>query len=181
MWYNDGMKKPIFVRPLSDTEREALTAGLRSPEAFTLRRCQIVLASARGKPAPRIAEDVGCDADTVLNAIHAFNETGLGALTKKSTRPHQPHAVFNDDRRERLCALLHQSPRTFGKASDVWTLDLAAEVSFAQGVTPEQVSGEAIRQALGRLGMRWKRAKTWINSPDPEYARKKGRVIGYYE
>jgi len=172
------MKTPIFVRPLSDSERDALNAGLRSPDAFTLRRCQIVLASARGTRAPHIAEDVGCDADTVLNAIHAFNETGLDALTEKSTRPHQPRAVFNAERRERLRALLHQSPRTFGKPSDLWTLGLAAEVSYEQGVTPEQVTGEAIRQALVRLGVRWKRAKTWINSPDPEYARKKGLVIG---
>jgi hypothetical protein len=38
------MKRPIFVRPLSDAERESLKAGLRSPDAFTLRRCQILLA-----------------------------------------------------------------------------------------------------------------------------------------
>jgi hypothetical protein len=26
---------------------------------------------------------------------------------------------------------------------------------------------------LARLGVRWERAKRWITSPDPEYARKK--------
>jgi hypothetical protein len=31
---------------------------------------------------------------------------------------------------------------------------------------------------LARLGVRWKRAKRWIESPDPEYARKKGLEIG---
>jgi len=36
-----AMKRPIYVRPLSDAERETLEAGLRSPDAFTLRRCQI--------------------------------------------------------------------------------------------------------------------------------------------
>ena len=34
-------------------------------------------------------------------------------------------------------------------------------------------SGEAIRLALKRLGIRWRRAKHWITSPDPAYARKK--------
>ena len=29
------MKPPIFVRPLSDAERDTLEAGLRSPDAFT--------------------------------------------------------------------------------------------------------------------------------------------------
>jgi hypothetical protein len=55
----------------------------------------------------------------------------------------------------------------------VWTLDLAAEVSFEQGVTAERVSGETIRATLARLGLKWKRAKRWLTSPDPEYARKK--------
>ncbi len=45
------MKRPIFVRPLSDAEREALEAGLRSSDAFVLRRCQILLASDGGKNA----------------------------------------------------------------------------------------------------------------------------------
>jgi hypothetical protein len=55
---------------------------------------------------------------------------------------------------EHLRALLHQGPRTFGKPTSVWTLELAAEVSFAEGITTEQVSGETIRQAILRLGVR---------------------------
>jgi hypothetical protein len=74
--------------------------------------------------------------------------------------------------------LLHQSPRNFGKASSVWTLELAAEVSFEQGLTPERVSREAVRMALERLGVRWQRAKQWITSPDPAYARKKATGTG---
>jgi hypothetical protein len=73
--------------------------------------------------------------------------------------------------------LLHQSPRAFDKPTSVWTLDLAAAVSFEQGLTPTRVSGETIRATLRRLGVRWKRAKQWITSPDPEYARKKARAI----
>ena len=52
---------------------------------------------------------------------------------------------------EALRALLHQSPRTFGKPTSRWTLALAAEVSFAQGLTPRLVSDETIRVALRRL------------------------------
>src|SRR5215813_5596123 len=74
---------------------------------------------------------------------------------------------------QQLQALLHQSPRTFGHPTSLWTLELAAEVSFAQGLTPQRVSREAIRTALRRLGVSWQRAKRWITSPDPAYARKK--------
>jgi hypothetical protein len=40
---------PIFVRELSNKKREALEAGLRSSDAFVLRRCQILLASSKGE------------------------------------------------------------------------------------------------------------------------------------
>jgi len=172
------MKTPIFVRPLTDDERHALEAGLRSSDAFVLRRCQIVLASARGKRAPEIATGVGCDADTVLRVIHTFNETGGDVLVRRSSRPHTIHAAFDAERVERLRAILHQSPRNFGKPTSLWTLELAAEVCFEQGVTAERVTGETIRATLARLGMRWQRAKQWISSPDPAYARKKELAIG---
>ncbi len=50
---------------------------------------------------------------------------------------------------------------------------MAAEVSFEEGLTKERVSGETIRATLARMGVRWRRAKRWITSPDPLYARKK--------
>ena len=75
--------------------------------------------------------------------------------------------------------MLHQSPREFGKPTSLWTLDLAAEVSFEEGLTERRVSGETVRATLlERLGVRWQRAKRWITSPDPEYARRKGAATG---
>jgi transposase len=167
------MQAPLFVRPLSADERVALDAGLRSASGFTVRRCQMLLASAEGQPTTMIARALRCNDQTVRNAIHAFAHRGLAALQPKSSRPHTTHATFDARRRERLRALLHQSPRTFGKQTSVWTLELAAEVSFAEGITPRLVSDETIRAALAALGVRWKRAKHWITSPDPAYARKK--------
>jgi transposase len=166
-------KAPIYVRALTDEEQAALTAGLRSRDGFVLRRCQIVLASACGKRASQIATALGCDTDTALNAINAFNRVGLKALTPGSSIPHRIALAFDAAAAEQLRALLHQSPRNFGKATSLWTLELAAEVSFEQGLTPERVSREAVRTALQRLGVRWKRAKHWITSPDPAYVRKK--------
>jgi transposase len=171
------MRTPIMVRPLTDAERQAVTAGLRSSDAFVLRRCQILLASARGERAPRIAEQLGCDDQTVLDALHAFNAHGLQALRKGSSRPKRLRAVaFGPAQAEALRALLHHSPRRFGQPTSLWTLEMAAEVSFAQGLTATRVTGETIRATLRRLGIGWKRAKHWITSPDPAYARKKGSV-----
>lgn len=172
------MRKPLYVRRLLDDEREKLEAGLRSKEAFVLRRCQIILASARGLRAAAIGELVGCDDETVRNVIKAFNERSLEALQRRSTRPHRTQAAFSTERAERLRELLHRSPRDFGKPTSMWTLELAAEVSFDEGLTARRVSDETIRATLLRLGVRWQRAKHWITSPDPAYKRKKTLVTG---
>jgi transposase len=169
------MKRPIFVRPLSDAERKTLEAGLRSPDAFTLRRCQILLDSDRGENAYEIARSLGCNPQTARNAIHAFNDKGLPeALQQGSKHPHTVHRAFGPEQAEALRELLHHEPRKFGKGTSLWTLELAAEVSFEEGLTPERITGETVRATLERLGVRWERAKRWITSPDPEYATKKG-------
>jgi transposase len=176
------MKRPIFVRSLTDTEREELEAGLRSSDAFVMRRCQILLASAKGEQVPRIALNLSCNDQTVRNAIKAFNERGTQCLNRGSSRPRTVHTSFDDEGVLGLRELLHHSPRVFGKPTSLWTLEMAAEVSFEQGLTSrltsQRVSGETIRATLARLGMRWQRAKQWINSPDPGYARKKRTGTG---
>src|SRR5579859_4662671 len=154
-----AMQAPLFVRPLTDHERDALIAGLRSSSAFTLRRCQILLASARGEHVPAIARALGCNTQTVRNAIHVFNRSGLDALSEGSSRPHRIATAFDAAAAEQLRALLHQSPRLFDQPTSVWTLDLAAEVCAREGITVDLVTGETIRVTLKRLGVRWQRAK----------------------
>jgi transposase len=172
------MQAPLVVRPLTDAERRALEAGLRSSQAFTLRRCQIVLASARGEHTPAIAAALGCSDQTARAAIHAFERTGVGSLTPGSKRPRTLRPAFDADAADRLRALLHRSPRDFGHPTSLWTLESAAETAHAEGLIPTRVTGETIRATLARLGIGWKRAKTWITSPDPAYARKKGCATG---
>ena len=167
------MHPQLFVPSLTAAQRQSLREGLRSPDAFTARRCQILLASAAGKAPSGIAADLGCTAPTVRSAIHAFAREGLGCLNEKSSRPHSAKPSLGQAHVEPLKDLLHHSPRLLGKPTSLWTLDLLAEVCHAKGFTPRRLTGEAVRVALARLGIRWRRAKRWITSPDPAYARKK--------
>jgi len=167
------MKPPLFIQSLSAEEKCALEAGLRSRDAFTLRRAQILLASARGECPRQIATYLGCCNQSVRNTLHAFQREGLGCLGAKSTTPHRVRAIWPQERDDELQELLHRSPRLFGKARSTWTLQLLAEVCCEQGLTSREVSGESIRRTLKRLDINWKRAKHWMTSPDPHYARKK--------
>jgi transposase len=172
------MKPPLFVRSLTDDERQQLRAGLRSADAFVLRRCQILLASAHGQRPALIAQNLGCATQTVRNAIRAFHARGLACLQEQSSRPKSAQPLLDEAKREQLRRLLQQSPRTYGKATSLWTLELVADVCLEQGLTPKHVSIETIRTALRRLEVNWKRAKHWIHSPDPAYQRKKGDETG---
>ena len=172
------MKSPLYARSLTDAERDALKAGLRSSDAFTLRRSQVLLASARGDTPPAIARQLGCAAQTVRNTIKAFNQRGTAALRERSHRNRTARLTIEAAGLERLQALAHRSPRDFGHATGLWSLELLADESARQGLTDRRVSDETIRRAILRLGSSWKRAKRWITSPDPAYERKKGSATG---
>jgi transposase len=168
-------KAPLFVRPPTDAERQVVEDSLRSSDAFVLRRAQIILASAQGEPVGVIAPRVGFSGQAVRDVIRAFNARGLAVLQQRSRRNRVTYSSFDTAGAEALRDLLHRSPRDFDKPTGVWTLDLAADVAYEQGLTAWRVSGETIRATLARMGVRWRRAKEWITSPDPEYVRKKAR------
>src|SRR5579884_3859162 len=167
------MQLPIFGRPPTDGERQALADGLRAPAACGLCRCRIRLASARGDLTPAIARHLGCDPQTARTAIHAVNAHGLGARAPGSSRPRAAHAAFAAAAADPRVAVRHRRPRDFGRPTSLGTAELAAEVSFAEGLTAERGSGETGRATLARRGVGWRRAKRWITRPAPADARKK--------
>lgn len=167
------MHPPMFVRPLREPEQSALTAGLRSREAFTLRRSQILLASAKGYSPGQVAQQVGCSAQTVRNVIRAFEQNGVACLSAQSSRPKTTQPIFDESKREQLRALLRRSPREFGQTRSTWTLPLLASVAQAEGITEAVVSGVTMHHTLKAMGISWRRAKVHISSPDPQYELKK--------
>src|SRR5262252_3644390 len=87
------MRKPIFVRALTEDEQRQIQAGLRSADAFVLRRCQIVLAAARGERAPVLAHRVGSPQSRLFrppppaNDVHRRRLPALtGSLASQSAR-----------------------------------------------------------------------------------------------
>ena len=137
------MKPPLFVRKLSDPERREVQAGLRSREAFTLRRAQILLASAEGQRPARIATRVGCAVGPVHNAIRAFAGEGIDCLTEKKHGPKDARPILDEAKTDPLKGILHQSPRRFGKARSTWTLGLLADVTFAVDASNAEIAKRA--------------------------------------
>ena len=77
-----------------------MRAGLRAKDGFTVRRSQILLASAAGQSARQIAPQVGCMDQTMRDAISQFKAHGLGCLARQSSRPKSARAQLDAPKRE---------------------------------------------------------------------------------
>jgi Homeodomain-like domain len=74
--------KRVQVRAITNAEGNRLRRVLRrnSGSVVTWRRAQMILLSARGMPAPRIAAVTFTSPDRVRDVIHNFNLDGFDAL-----------------------------------------------------------------------------------------------------
>src|SRR5262245_7209420 len=165
--YDESMKPPLSVRPLTAEERTQLEVERRSADASHVRHAQIILASARGLSAKPSAQLVGGAVQTVRHVIQAVITSGVACMVTHATRPKRVAPMRDGVKCERLPHILHQSPRPSGKPTGVWTLARTAEGCHEQGLTERLLSDESIRRALQRLETKWKRAKHWITRPDP--------------
>lgn len=165
--------RPLYVGRLTEEETTVLKAGLRSPSAFTVRRCQILLKSARGQTAIQIAKELDCSDQTVRDAITAYHQEGLDCIREKSHARHDQEPPINEAGCARLKEIIRLSPRTFDFQTSDWTRPLLAEVLYQEGYTCQGISPSAITATLKRVDVAWRRAKQWFRSPDPHYEHRK--------
>ena len=168
------MKAPIVVRALTDEETQVLCKGLRSGSAFTVRRCQIVLMSSQERLTARtIADRLKCSDQCVREALHAFEAEGVSSVRRKSRARHDNQQALDERGQAWLKEVIRQPPRLYGYKGSLWTLAWLADLAAREGYTAKVVYPETIGRALSRLGIGWRRAKHWVNSPDLQYSRKK--------
>lgn len=171
--------KPLYVRKLTDEERQVLRQSLKSRNGFAVRRAQMLLMSADEQlKVDEIGRRCGCQGQAVRQAIHAFHQEGLSCLQPKAKGNPTDRRALDDRAREQLRELIRRSPRDLGYETSLWTLELLAQACFEQGLTATRVTGETIRATLAALGIQWRRVKQFINSPDPHYTVKKSDVTG---
>jgi transposase len=168
-----GGMKAIQIRELTTEEKKELKEGLKSAEAFTVWRCQILLGSEQGQTAPKIAEALHCSAQSVRRAIHAFNQEGTLCLYEKSKRPHSSVFSFDEAALERLPDIVHSSPRDYGIEHSLWSLERLVKVCHQLGMIETPVSSPVMRKAIKRAGIDWKRVRKRIRSTDEAYEEKK--------
>jgi transposase len=84
------MVRTVPLRELAADEVAQLKAGLHSPRGFTVRRCQILLATANGHPLAQIRAIIGCTSGTVAKVVGDFHARGA-ACVQVPPRGLEPH------------------------------------------------------------------------------------------
>ena len=176
----------LHARPPADPAEERTLrklAAARHAPASWIQRARIITGSWDGASVAELAERLGCRTKTVYKWLHRFNAAGIDGLADLP-RPGIPRRLGEHDR-GRIIALARSTPPgrlvqggegllapDQPEAAAVWTLDTLTEAARAEGI---QVARSQVRRILLAEGLRWRRTRSWITSPDPEFAPKERR------
>lgn len=155
---------------LSEEQRGQLKEFIKGSRSHReRRRAQAVLFSHRGVAQKEAAVLLGVRERSIQRWLKAYREGGLGGLKDKE-RPGRKSKICGQYG-GKLAAITRQSPESIGMAGGSWNCRMLSE--WLEGTCHVRVSDEWVRQILLRHGLRFRRAKLKLTSPDPEYAQKK--------
>ena len=173
------MAARVELREISNDEGNRLLRMIRrsSGSVVTWRRAQMVLLAAQRMPAPRIAEVVFTDPDTVRDVIHNFNRDGFDALYPhyRGGRPR----TFTLPQRQAIKRIALAIPTDLGQPFATWSLAKLADYLVDEGVV-DDISHEGLRQLLREEGVSFQAVRSWKRSNDPAFEAKKNRILELY-
>ena len=173
------MAARVDLREISSEEGNRLLRMIRrsSGSVVTWRRAQIVLLAAQRMPAPRIAEVVFTDPDTVRDVIHNFNRDGFEALYPRyrGGRPRR----FSLPQRQAIKRVALAIPTDLGQPFATWSLAKLADYLVDEGVV-DDISHEGLRRLLREEGVSFQAVRSWKRSNDPAFEAKKNRILELY-
>lgn len=127
--------KIVSVRKLETNELKVLKKHYKTSTLLIELRCQILLASSDGKKSSQIAKDLSCSAQTVRNAIHAFNKNGLDSVYQKIPSIAK---LIKQGKKHRDKGRFDQAIASFNRAivlypSSAWSYYYLGEIWLEQG------------------------------------------------
>jgi transposase len=164
----------VRVREINDEEGNKLRRIVRHHQsAIEVKRAQVILASAQGFTAPKIAVIALMSEDYVRTLIKEFNLHGFKMLEPK-WGPGRP-TRFTEEHRKGLVSLALTRPKDLGLPYTQWSLSRLREEAMKRGVV-ETISEEWLRVILQESEVSHQSLRTWKESPDPEREAKKAYI-----
>lgn len=165
----------MLYATVNEQSQDELHQMMKStPNSKWYRRLKVIDLSARGYSVPELTELFELSAGTIRTYIHKYNQGGLAGLLPAYGRG-RPRSLDWD--KSQWLDLLHQPPSRLsklGSGAQNWTQELLQK--YFACYQQQELSQGAISKAIKRAGLRWRRAKLTVKSPDPMYVVKRQRV-----
>ena len=177
------MPKLLRARAPHDTAEEQKVrklANSRHAPGDWIMRARMIARSWDGLRTTQIAEELGCHPQTVRECIHRFDKEGLDGLGDRPGAGRKRR--ITETERSLIISLVGTDPpgrlvRGGGGELEAineereahWTLDALTDAARARGII---VGRSQLRRILKAEGLRWRNARSWAESEDPEFAPK---------
>lgn len=163
----------LAVRRLKASERRLLDEKIsdRTLSAYVLDRYRIIQAINQGFNPTQVAAVLGCERQTVYQWVYMFNRSGFSEF-EKATNPNGRPAILTSENLRQLVKIALSRPQDLGLPYSTWSVAKLADYCRSKDLLPD-VSNEWIRRLLRREGLSIQRTKTWKESPDPQFEKKK--------
>src|SRR5918999_193878 len=153
--------RALAMRPPTEDEMKEIErlCSARTAPVAQVERARLLRGLAQDQTAPKAARAVGVSSETVRKLLKRFNEAGLKAL---EDRPRSGRRrVLTEEARGKLIFLAQSRPE-----------------EVLEGVAPGcHWTLATLQKAAHQEGIRWwRRARSWLVSPDPELPEKRGRL-----
>ena len=167
------MARAYVFMELGEGEAEVLQAFIKEvPKHRERTRAQAIWFSAQGRTVQEITELLSVTERAVRMWFAAYRRGGLEALRD---RPYPRRRTrLSPQQEDQLVAVTRQAPKTVGVEGTIWNCRLLRD--WLAQTFHVQLSQEWVRCILRTHGLRFRRPKLTLTSPDPDYARKKGRL-----
>jgi len=161
----------IYVRDLTKKEGNKIQTILRKgKERTSLRRAQVIIMSAQGMKVREIAPCVYLSQKYIRKLIGRFNKEGIEIFNVHRS-PGQP-IQFTEEIKSEIVEIAQSPPKLLGLAFNIWSLEKLKEYIIKTKLA-DTISIETIRTILKENRISYQRTKTWKESNDPEFERKK--------
>lgn len=165
------MSHPIQLRSVREEEAVTLKRTVRKGrDAIARKRAACVLSALGGLTVPQIAKAQLLHETYVRKILHAFNVDGITSLGARYGIG-RPRQITNEQCRKMVAVAL-TLPEQLGLPFGVWSLPKLRDYLIAQKVVAT-ISDVHLGRILRREGLSLQRTKTWKQSNDPDYTRKK--------
>lgn len=156
-------------------DRDVIQAELKTTkDAKWYRRLKIIDLSAQGYSVPELAQLLDLTPTTIRSYIHRFNAGGVAGLHPAYGRGRSPTLDWTQAQWLDVLAQAPANMECLETAAQNWTQDLLRQ--YLEAYHQISVTQTTISKALRRAGIRWRRAKLRVHSPDPLYVVKRQRV-----